>query len=587
MRRVVRLLRLAAARRFVDGALHAARDRVRIHDDVPLGVARGAADSLDEGGLTAQESLFVCVEDGDQLDFGHIQPFAQKVDAAEHVELAAAQAVDDVDALQGVDIAVHIAHADAIFLQKIGEAFRHALGEGGDEGAAAALRRLFDLAQKVVDLPLDGAHLDLWIQQPRGADDLFHHLPRLFQLVLGGRSGDADHLRHAGVELLKGEGAVVVGGAHAEAVVDQVCLARQVAVVHGADLRNGHVAFVDKHEEVIGEVIEESERRFARPSAVEIAAVIFHAAAIADLAHHLDVVTGALFEALRFQQLAVVAEGPHFVFEIALDGGERRLHLGAAHGVVAGGEDTGVLELRRHLARDHLFLAEAVDLVAEKFDADGDLGIAGGEDLHDVAAHAEGRAGKVDILALVLQLDQAAEEVVARHRVAGAQGDGEVEVLFRRAQAVDAGDGGDDEHVAALAQRGGGGVAQLVDLVVHRHVLFDIGIGAGDVAFRLVIVVIGHEVFDAVMGEEGAELVAKLRRQRLVVGDDQRGAVDVLDDVGHRERLAAARDADQHLGADAVLYPFGQFLDRLRLIARGAIGRNELEALHAPLLFSI
>ena len=28
-------------------------------------------------------------------------------------------------------------------------------------------------------------------------------------------------------------------------------------MVHGADLRDGHVAFVDKHEEVIGEVVEE------------------------------------------------------------------------------------------------------------------------------------------------------------------------------------------------------------------------------------------------------------------------------------------------------------------------------------------
>ena len=71
---------------------------------------------------------------------------------------------------------------------------------------------------------------------------------------------------------------------------------------------------------------------------------------------------------------------------------------------------------------------------------------------------------------------------------------------------VDTGHAGDYQDVAAREQRVGGRVAQLVDFVVHRRVLLDEGIGGGDIGLGLVVVVIGDEVFDRVMGEELLEL---------------------------------------------------------------------------------
>ena len=247
---------------------------------------------------------------------------------------------------------------------------------------------------------------------------------------------------------------------------------------------------------------------------------------------------------------------------------------------MAGGENAGVFQLRRHLARDDLLLAQPVDLVAEKFDADGDLRIARGENFHYVAAHAEGGAGEVDILPLVLQFDEAADEFVARYLISRTERDGEVEVLLRRAQPVDAGNGGDDHHVVALAEGGGRGVAQLVDLVIDGHILFYIGIRAGNVAFGLIIVVIGYEVLHPVVRKKLTELVAELRRERLVVRDDEGGPPHVFYDVRHRERLAAARDADEHLRADTVEHAFGQFFDRLRLVARRFVRGDEVKICH-------
>ena len=68
-----------------------------------------------------------------------------------------------------------------------------------------------------------------------------------------------------------------------------------------------------------------------------------------------------------------------------------------------------------------------------------------------------------------------------------------------------------------------------------------------DVRLGLVVVVVADEVAHGVVGEERLELVVELRRERLVGRDDQRRLVHRGDDVRHRERLAGAGDAEQHL----------------------------------------
>ena len=89
----------------------------------------------------AEEAFLVGVEDGDEGDFGEVEAFAEEVDADEDVVLALAQVAEELDALEGFDLGVHVAAADADLGVVAGEVFGHALGEGGDEDALVALRR--------------------------------------------------------------------------------------------------------------------------------------------------------------------------------------------------------------------------------------------------------------------------------------------------------------------------------------------------------------------------------------------------------------------------------------------------------------
>ena len=118
---------------------------------------------------------------------------------------------------------------------------------------------------------------------------------------------------------------------------------------------------------------------------------------------------------------------------------------------------------------------------------------------------------------------------------------------------------------------------ELVDLVVDVGLFLDVEVAAGHVGLGLVVVVVGDEVLDGVVGEEVAELLHQLGCQRLVRRDHQGGALDQLDDLGHRVRLAGAGDAQQRLVLQAGANALCQLFDGLRLIsARFEVG-DDLE----------
>ncbi len=97
-------------------------------------------------------------------------------------------------------------------------------------------------------------------------------------------------------------GPVVERARQPEAVLDERLLARAVAAVHRADLRDGLVRLVEDHQEVFGEVVDERRRRLAGLPVREVARVVLDAVAEAHLLHHLEVVLGPLLEPLLLEE---------------------------------------------------------------------------------------------------------------------------------------------------------------------------------------------------------------------------------------------------------------------------------------------
>ena len=313
--------------------------------------------------------------------------------------------------------------------------------------------------------------------------------------------------------------------------------------------------------------------------AVEDPRVVLDPRGEAELLQHLDVVGGALAQPVRLELLALRLQLGGARVQFRADLLDRPLQRLVAGHVVGGRPDRDVVDRVEDLAGQRVEVLDPLDLVAEEGDPVGRLGV-GGHDLQHLAAHPEAAAAEHRVVALVLHLDQLAQHLVAVDLLADLEELHFFVVDLRRADPVDAGDRGDDDHVAAGEERRRRGVAEAVDLVVDRGVLLDVEVLSRDVGLGLVVVVVGDEVLDRVVGEELAELVAELRGERLVVGDHQRGALHRGDRRRHREGLAGAGRPQQGLEPLPRPQPLGQPGDRLRLVGGRRVGGVELELGH-------
>src|SRR5881394_3931580 len=186
------------------------------------------------------------------------------------------------------------------------------------------------------------------------------------------------------------------------------------------------------------------------------------------------------------------------------------------------------LQLDDHVSRERIDLGDALDLVAPELDAHGLL-VVGGEDLHGIAAHPESAALEPDVVALILDRDEVREERVAAARFAFAGRDEELAIQLGITQAVDRGDAGDDDDVVTLHQARRRAQPQPLDVVVDRRVLGDIRVRRRNVGLGLVVVVVRDEELDGARRKQRLELAVELGRERLVVGQHQRGTAQLGD----------------------------------------------------------
>ena len=214
-------------------------------------------------------------------------------------------------------------------------------------------------------------------------------------------------------------------------------LARHVPFVHGTDLRHGHVRLVDDEQEVLGEVVEQGVRRGAGLASVDVPRVVLDPGAAADLPEHLDVVGGAHAQPLRLEQLAGLVELSEPYRELGLDAVDGALHPLRPGHVVRGREDVELGILADHLAGERMQRHQALDLVAEHLDPDGEF-LVHRDDLDGVAADPEGAPAEREVVAQVLHPHQLAQQRVTLDRLADLELDHPVDVLLRRAKAVNA-----------------------------------------------------------------------------------------------------------------------------------------------------
>ena len=233
--------------------------------------------------------------------------------------------------------------------------------------------------------------------------------------------------------------------------------------------------------------------------------------------------------------------------------------------------------------RPRKFVAEpqALNFLAEQGDAQILLFLVGRENVYRVALHAEGAAVKVRVVSLVLHGHEGIQKGVLIDPVAYLYAGAHLKVGLRLGQAVDAGDGGHDDHVPPRQKGARGREPEPVEKVVAVAALLDVSVARGNVGLRLEIVVIGDEIFHRVLREEALHLAVELGGQSLVGRQYERRASGFRYKIGHGESLAGAGDAQKRLRTHASLKAFGKVPDGRLLVAHGRVGRSQLEKFFA------
>ena len=191
----------------------------------------------------------------------------------------------------------------------------------------------------------------------------------------------------------------------------------------------------------------------------------------------------------------------------------------------------------------------------------------GGPDFEAIPPHTERAALKRLIVAAIGLCHQIghdltlivhlADKQILRHRRIG----------FDRPDAIDTGHRGHDDHIVPFQQRPRCRVAHAVNLFVDLAFFFDIGVRPRHVCLGLIIIIVGHEVFDRIVRKEPFEFTIQLRRQCFVGRKDDRRSLSFLDHLGHGECLARAGRAQQNLILFPAQHTSRQLLDRGGLVA--------------------
>ncbi len=332
---------------------------------------------------------------------------------------------------------MQIANLDVVFHQEVGQILGHTLGQRGHQNPFLYLHPRVDFREQIVHLGRRGTHLDFRVQQAGGAHHLFHHLTRMLGLVSGRGCGYEDHLGRNSLPLFKLHGSVIQRRWEAETVLNKGFLPGPVALVHGADLGNGHVRFIHHQQGIGRQVIKQCRRCLTWAATREIARVVLDAVAIAQFQHHFDVVPGALFQALCFHQAVVVPQLLQPLIQLNLDMLDRIQHRLPGRHIVRFRVDGDPWHSAQDLTGQRVEIAEILNLVIEELDADSFLLGFRREYIDHIAPNPIIGPVELDIVPGVLKFGQAPEDVSLIDLIAPVQMQHHLQVGLGVTEAVD------------------------------------------------------------------------------------------------------------------------------------------------------
>ncbi len=125
------------------------------------------------------------------------------------------------------------------------------------------------------------------------------------------------------------------------------------------------MGFVDDHQKVFGEIVDQRGRGLARRPPAQMAGIVFDAVAVPHGTDHFEIELRPLLDPLRFDQLIVLSEIQHALLEFLLNPRDRPLVPVRRYQVVRIGIDRHLGQLAQRFSRQRIDLMDCIDDIAE------------------------------------------------------------------------------------------------------------------------------------------------------------------------------------------------------------------------------
>ena len=205
-------------------------------------------------------------------------------------------------------------------------------------------------------------------------------------------------------------------------------------------------------------------------------------------------------------------------------------------------KDCNVSQLQLRLPRQSVNLCNPIHFIPEKFHPVGFTSRICRKNLHYISPHPKGSPVKIHIIAGILNIDQLVNHLIPVFYHAGPKRNHHLLIINRRAQPINTGHRGHNNHISAFRKCRRSRMAQLINLIIDCRVLLYICVGRGNIGLRLVVVVVRDKILDCILREELLKLAVKLGCQSFIVCDNQGRLIQSLNDISHGKGLSGTRN---------------------------------------------
>ena len=165
--------------------------------------------------------------------------------------------------------------------------------------------------------------------------------------------------------------------------------------------------------------------------------IILDTRAITHFLYHFQIIVGALFNALGFNELVMLLEKLDLLLHLCPDGAHGNLQIFLWGYIMRCGENHGMNALAKNFSRQHIKFHNAINLVTKHLNAHPAVIVSSRKNLHHITTNPKMATLQHHIIAVILHIYQPSQNIISVYLLPLMKGKHHFVIALRGAKAID------------------------------------------------------------------------------------------------------------------------------------------------------